>query len=47
MSSTGRPYYKRLKDMKPVLKAVTKRYKDDKKTKRFVNNPFYEAFRKK
>jgi uncharacterized protein len=35
------------KDMKPVLKAVTKRDKDDKKTKRFVNNPFYEAFRKK
>jgi uncharacterized protein len=35
------------KDMKPVLNAVTKRDKDDKKTKRFVNNPFYEAFRKK
>jgi hypothetical protein len=35
------------KDMKSVLNAVTKRDKDDKKTRRFVNNPFYEAFRKK
>jgi protein Tex len=35
------------KDVKPALKAVTTREKDDKKTKRFVNNPFYDAFRKK
>jgi uncharacterized protein len=35
------------KDVKPALKAVTKGDKDDKKTKRFVNNPFYEFFRKK
>ena len=34
-------------DVKPALKAVTKRDNDDKKTKRFVNNPFYDAFRKK
>jgi uncharacterized protein len=34
-------------DVKPTLKTVTKRDKDDKKPKRFVNNPFYEAFRKK
>jgi hypothetical protein len=34
-------------DVKPALKAMTKREKDDKKTKRFVNNPFYDAFRKK
>jgi hypothetical protein len=46
MPSTGRPYNKRSKNMKPALKAVTKRDKDNKK-KRFVNNPFYEAFRKK
>jgi uncharacterized protein len=34
-------------DVKPALKAVTTREKDDKKTKRFVNNPFYNAFRRK
>ena len=34
-------------DVKPVAKAGIKRDRDDKKTKRFVNNPFYEAFRKK
>jgi uncharacterized protein len=34
-------------DVKPALKAVTKREKDDKKTRRFVNNPFYNAFRRK
>jgi uncharacterized protein len=34
-------------DVKAVAKAGIKRDRDDKKTKRFVNNPFYEAFRKK
>jgi len=34
-------------DVKPVAKAGIKRDRDEKKTKRFVNNPFYEAFRKK
>lgn len=31
----------------PLPPLVIKRDKDDKKTKQFVNNPFYEAFRKK
>lgn len=35
------------KDVKPVAKAGIKRDRDEKNTKRFVNNPFYEAFRKK
>jgi len=34
-------------DVKPVAKAGIKRDRDENKTKRFVNNPFYEAFRKK
>jgi uncharacterized protein len=34
-------------DVKPVAKAGIKHDREEKKTKRFVNNPFYEAFRKK
>jgi hypothetical protein len=34
-------------DLKPVAKAEIKHDRDEKKTKRFANNPFYEAFRKK
>jgi uncharacterized protein len=44
---TGAKTTAKKEDVKPALKAVTKRDKDDKKIKRFVNNPFYEAFRKK
>ncbi|MFZ3136069.1 MAG: Tex family protein [Thermodesulfovibrionales bacterium] len=34
-------------DVKAVAKPGIKRDRDEKNTKRFVNNPFYEAFRKK
>jgi uncharacterized protein len=44
---TGAEATTKKEDVKPDLKAVTKHEKDDKKTKRFVNNPFYNAFRRK
>jgi uncharacterized protein len=44
---TGAKATAKKEDVKPIPKVVTKRDKTDKKPKRFVNNPFYEAFRKK
>jgi uncharacterized protein len=44
---TGAEATAKKEDVKPIPKVVTKRDKTDKKPKRFVNNPFYDAFRKK
>jgi uncharacterized protein len=44
---TGAEATAKKEDVKPIPKVVIKRDKTDKKPKRFVNNPFYDALRKK